>query len=90
MTPEVPISHHLDLFSYWLSKRNGRIMPARRDIEPGGVDRTRRLHLLEVRKLLTAGLDEVDVSVQPRGDDDGSSKHRHRGLRQRCREGRSR
>jgi hypothetical protein len=34
MTPEVPISHHLDLFSYWLSKRNGRIIPSYRDMDP--------------------------------------------------------
>ena len=34
MTPHVPISRHLDLYSYWLSKRNGRIMPARGDIDP--------------------------------------------------------
>ena len=34
MTPQVPISRYLDLYSYWLSKRNGRIMPARGDIDP--------------------------------------------------------
>src|SRR5262245_18790412 len=34
MTPHVPISRHLDLYSYWLSKRNGRIAPARRDMDP--------------------------------------------------------
>jgi hypothetical protein len=34
MTPEVPISRHLDLYSYWLSKRNGAIAPARRDMDP--------------------------------------------------------
>jgi hypothetical protein len=34
MTPHVPICRHLDLYSYWLSKRNGRIMPARRDMDP--------------------------------------------------------
>jgi hypothetical protein len=34
MTPEVPISHHLDLFSYWLSKRNGRTIPAYGDMDP--------------------------------------------------------
>jgi hypothetical protein len=35
MTPHVPISPHLHLYNYWLSKRNGRTMPARRDIDPG-------------------------------------------------------
>jgi hypothetical protein len=34
MTPHVPICRHLDLYSYWLSKRDGRIMPARRDMDP--------------------------------------------------------
>jgi hypothetical protein len=41
MTTHVPISHHLDLYSYWLSKRNGRIAPARTDFDPA-----------ELRKLL--------------------------------------
>jgi hypothetical protein len=35
MTPQVPIFPHLHLYNYWLSKRNGRTMPARRDIDPG-------------------------------------------------------
>jgi hypothetical protein len=39
MTPLVPISRHLDLYSYWLSKRNGRTMPARRDIDPAELGR---------------------------------------------------
>ena len=34
MTPHVPISRHLDLYSYWLSKRSGRLMPARKDMDP--------------------------------------------------------
>jgi hypothetical protein len=37
MTPHVPISRHLDFYSYWLSKRNRRIIPARRDLEPVGL-----------------------------------------------------
>jgi hypothetical protein len=39
MTPQVPISRYLDLYSYWLSKRNGRTMPARRDLDPGELAR---------------------------------------------------
>jgi hypothetical protein len=35
MTPQVPISTHLHLYNYWLSKRAGRLMPARRDMDPG-------------------------------------------------------
>jgi hypothetical protein len=34
MTSKVPISRHLDLYSYWLGKRNRRIIPARRDMDP--------------------------------------------------------
>jgi hypothetical protein len=34
MTSEVPVSRHLDLYRYWLSKRNGRSTPARRDLDP--------------------------------------------------------
>jgi hypothetical protein len=34
ITSEAPISRHLDLYSYWLGKRNGRIMPVPRDIDP--------------------------------------------------------
>jgi hypothetical protein len=37
MPPQAPISHHLDLYSYWLSKREGRIMPARGDINPADI-----------------------------------------------------
>jgi hypothetical protein len=32
-----PISHHLDLYRYWLAKRAGRTMPARRDLNPGDI-----------------------------------------------------
>jgi hypothetical protein len=39
MTLQVLISRHLDLYSYWLSKRNGRIMPARADIDPAELAR---------------------------------------------------
>jgi hypothetical protein len=39
MTSEVPISRHLGLYSYWLSKRNGRLMPARRDMDPAELGR---------------------------------------------------
>ena len=33
----VPVSVHLDLYRYWDSKRSGRRMPARRDIDPGEI-----------------------------------------------------
>jgi hypothetical protein len=32
-----PISHHLDLNAYWLSKRGSRRMPARSDLEPAKI-----------------------------------------------------
>jgi hypothetical protein len=32
-----PVSHHLDFYHYWLSKRGGRIMPARSDINPADI-----------------------------------------------------
>jgi hypothetical protein len=32
-----PISHHLDLYRYWLAKRGGRAMPARSDLDPGEI-----------------------------------------------------
>jgi hypothetical protein len=41
MTLHVPIYRHLDLYSYWLSKRSGRTIPAHRDMDP-----------VELRKLL--------------------------------------
>src|SRR5258706_16250581 len=31
------ISHHLDLYRYWLAKRGSRPMPARSDINPGDI-----------------------------------------------------
>jgi hypothetical protein len=34
MTSKVPISPHLDLYRHWLGKSCGRVMPARRDIDP--------------------------------------------------------
>jgi hypothetical protein len=34
---EAPISHHLDLYGYWLSRRGARIMPARGDINPADI-----------------------------------------------------
>jgi hypothetical protein len=34
---EAPISHHLDLYRYWLAKRGRRAMPARSDINPGDI-----------------------------------------------------
>src|SRR5262245_14052974 len=32
-----PISHHLDLYRYWLSKRGSRKAPARRDLDPADI-----------------------------------------------------
>jgi hypothetical protein len=37
MTTQGRISHHLDLYHYWLVKRGGRAMPARRDIDPADI-----------------------------------------------------
>jgi hypothetical protein len=37
MPSRAPISHHLDLYGYWLAKRGARAMPARSDIDPGDV-----------------------------------------------------
>jgi hypothetical protein len=37
MPTRAPISHHLDLYRYWLSKRGGRAMPARSDIDPADI-----------------------------------------------------
>jgi hypothetical protein len=34
---QAPVSHHLDLYRYWLAKRAGRTMPARCDINPGDI-----------------------------------------------------
>src|SRR5260370_37561181 len=33
----MPISHHIDLYRYWLAKRADRSMPVRRDINPGDI-----------------------------------------------------
>jgi hypothetical protein len=37
MPEPAPISYHLDLYRYWLSKRGGRTMPARNDIDPADI-----------------------------------------------------
>jgi hypothetical protein len=37
MPTDAPISHHLDLYAYWLSKRGTRTMPARSDITPADI-----------------------------------------------------
>jgi hypothetical protein len=37
MVTRAPISHHLDLYAYWLAKRGSRTMPARRDFDPGDI-----------------------------------------------------
>ena len=37
MPTEAPISRHLELYAYWLSKRGARGMPARRDIDPADI-----------------------------------------------------
>ena len=34
MPLRAPISHHLDLYRYWLAKRGSRAMPARSDLNP--------------------------------------------------------
>jgi hypothetical protein len=39
MPARARISRHLDLYSYWLSKRGARIMPARGDINPADIPR---------------------------------------------------
>ena len=33
----MPISHHVDLYRYWLAKRADRSMPARRDLDPADI-----------------------------------------------------
>jgi hypothetical protein len=35
--PRRPISHHLDLYDYWLTKRGSRAMPARGDLNPADI-----------------------------------------------------
>ena len=37
MPAQAPVSHHLDLYRYWLAKRAGRTMPSRRDLNPGDI-----------------------------------------------------
>jgi hypothetical protein len=37
MAEPAPVSFHLDLYRYWLSKRDGRRMPARDDIDPAEI-----------------------------------------------------
>jgi hypothetical protein len=37
MAMDAPVSHHLDLYRYWLSKRDSRLMPARSDLSPGDI-----------------------------------------------------
>jgi hypothetical protein len=39
MPMQAPISHHLDLYSYWHSKRGTRNMPARSDMNPADIPR---------------------------------------------------
>ena len=34
MLAQSPVRYHLDLYSYWLSKRGFRRMPARSDLNP--------------------------------------------------------
>ena len=37
MPLRAPISYHLELYRYWLDMRCGRVMPARRDIDPAAI-----------------------------------------------------
>jgi hypothetical protein len=37
MATDAPVSHHLDLYRYWLLKRSSRPMPARSDLNPGDI-----------------------------------------------------
>jgi PAS domain len=37
MSAQEPVSYHLDLYSYWLSKRGSRRMPARSDLDPADI-----------------------------------------------------
>ena len=37
MPTQAPISHHLDLYDYWLGRRGARTMPARPDLNPGDI-----------------------------------------------------
>jgi hypothetical protein len=44
------MSHHLDLYLYWLTKRAGRSMPARSDLNPGDIPKLLP-HLIVVDKV---------------------------------------
>jgi hypothetical protein len=37
MPCQAPISHHVDLYRYWLAKCGSRTMPAKRDIDPADI-----------------------------------------------------
>jgi hypothetical protein len=37
MTARVPLTHHLDLYRYWESRRSNHRMPTRRDINPADI-----------------------------------------------------
>ena len=37
MPTQAPLSHHLDLYTYWLAKRGDRTMPSRSDINPAEI-----------------------------------------------------
>jgi hypothetical protein len=37
MAWDTPVSHHLDLYRYWLLKRGARRMPSRGDLNPGDI-----------------------------------------------------
>jgi hypothetical protein len=37
MPMTAPLSHHVDLYAYWLSKRGARAMPARGDVNPADI-----------------------------------------------------
>jgi hypothetical protein len=37
MPMRAPVSHHLDLYAYWISKRGSHHMPARNDLNPADI-----------------------------------------------------
>ena len=37
MPTQAPVLNHLCLYEYWLAKRGSRMMPARRDLDPGEI-----------------------------------------------------
>jgi hypothetical protein len=45
-----PISHHLDLYRYWIAKRASRAMPGRRDLDPADIPALLS-HLIVVEKV---------------------------------------